>query len=331
MECNLGSEKIFWDLTHFYLNTDDEAIERDITIINNKISSFSLRNKGKIKESDPNDLFQLTAEIEIISQKISRINSFAHLNFATQSNNAEAGAFLQKMQENTSLWQKELLFFDLEWANLDDDLAKRILEQSIIRKYRHHLEKLRKYKPYLLSETEERLLAELAPVGKSSWIKLFDKTISQKKFGRNKRTEEEVLSDLYKPNRNLRINASNEFTEGLSSQLHILTHIFNTILADKMIKDRMRRYPDWISSMNISNEISEKDVEVLIHSVKTRYDIPQRYYRIKKDLLSYDEIYDYDRYAPLPVSSKKVIPWEEATNIVLKAYADFSPENGRNR
>ena len=328
MKSILGSEEIFWDLTPFYLNTHDTAIERDIETINNKVSSFSLNYKGKIKKIDSNDIFLLTSEVEEIYQKISRINSFASLNFVTQSDNAEAGAFLQKIQEKTSLWQKELIFFDLEWADLDDDLAKYILDQSIIRKYRHHLEKLRKYKPYLLSETEERLLAELAPVGKSSWIKLFDKTISQKKFGKNKRTEEEVLSDLYRSNRTVRIKAANEFTEGLFSQLHILTHIFNTILADKMIKDRLRRYPDWISSMNLDNEIQEKDVEVLIHSVKTRYDIPQRYYRMKRDLLTYDELYDYDRYAPLPISSKKVISWEEARIIVLKAYSGFSPEMG---
>ena len=72
----------------------------------------------------------------------------------------------------------------------------------------------------------------------NSWIKLFDKTISLQKFGKKGRAEEEVLSDLYHTNRKIRITAAKEFTEGLTSQLHILTHIFNTILANKMIKDR---------------------------------------------------------------------------------------------
>lgn len=328
MKKNLGSEDILWDLSHFYSNTKDEAIEQDIKTVNRKISSFSSIYKGKIQKINSKDICLLVSEIEEIYQKISRINSFAFLNFVTQSDNAEAGAFLQKIEERTSLWKKELLFFDLEWATLDDNLAKLILDQSNVKKYRHYLNKLRKYKPYLLSETEEKLLAELAPVGANSWIKLFDKTISQKKFGRKKRTEEEVLSDLYRSNRTIRINAANEFTEGLSSQLHILTHIFNTILAEKLIKDRLRRYPDWISSMNLENEIDEQNVEVLIESVKTRYDIPQRYYKLKKELLGYDEIFDYDRYAPLPISSKKIVSWEQGRNTVLKAYDSFSPEIG---
>ncbi|NIA03263.1 MAG: oligoendopeptidase F, partial [Nitrospirae bacterium] len=120
--------------------------------------------------------------------------------------------------------------------------------------------------------------------------------------------------------------ASDDFTAGLSSQLHILTHVFNTILADKMIKDRLRKFPNWISSMNLANEINEKTVQALVTAVTDRYDIPQRYYRLKKELMGVDELFDYDRYAPLPISSEKIIQWDEGKELVLRAYNDFSPE-----
>lgn len=187
------------------------------------------------------------------------------------------------------------------------------------------MKKIREYRPHQLTEIEEKLLAEISPVGSSSWNKLFEKLLSRMKFGRAGRTEEEVLSDLYNPDRQVRINASCEFTEGLSAQLHVLTHIFNIILADKMIMDRLRKYPDWISSMNLDNEIDEKVELALVDAVRSRYDIPQRYYGLKKRLLGLDELFDYDRYAPLPVSSDKVVPWGECRDIVLSAYNDFSP------
>lgn len=324
----IGCENIFWDLTHFYTNIVDQKITEDINNINNKVSSFSIKYQGKIKEIDANKLFELISEHEEICQRISRINSYAYLNFATQTNNDDAGAFLQKIQEIISLWKKDLLFFNLEWSDLDEDLANNLIKNPIVVKYRHHLEKIRNYKPYLLSEKEERLLAEFSPVTANSWVKLFNKIISQKKFGKTGKTEEEVLSNLYKPKREVRIRAAQEFTDGLSSEIHVLTHIFNTILGDKMIRDRVRRYPTWISSMNLDNEIKDTNVEVLVNAVQSRYDIPQRYYRLKKTLLTYDELFDYDRYAPLPSSSNKVLTWDQARNIVTKAYYEFSPEVG---
>ncbi|HLB71161.1 MAG TPA: M3 family oligoendopeptidase [Candidatus Methanoperedens sp.] len=321
-----GSEDVIWDLTHLYEDTSDKNIENDIAVIKNKVALFSTKYRGKLKNISSDEFLDAITEYEEIYQKTTRLASFAYLNFATQSNNAEASAFLQRFQEISSQFEKDLVFFDLEWASLEDRIAQPILDNPVIHKYRHYLQKLRKYRPHHLEEIEEKLLAEISPTGIGSWIKLFEKVLSRIKFGRESRTQEEVLSDLYSPDRQIRIKAAEDFTEGLSSQLHILNHIFNTILADKMITDRLRKYPEWISSMNLDNEIDEKVVAALVDAVKSRYDIPQRYYRLKKRLLGLDELFDYDRYAPLPISSEKMIPWNEGKRIVLSAYNDFSPD-----
>ena len=79
-----------------------------------------------------------------------------------------------------------------------------------------------------------------SPVGRSSWILLFEKVMGHIKFGARQCTEEEVLSDLYSPERTTRQQAAADMTEGLNSQIHILTHITNTMLADKMLKQEAR-------------------------------------------------------------------------------------------
>lgn len=326
MKDKLGSEDVVWDLTHLYQDQNDENIETDIDSIKKRVTAFSTQYKGKLPGISSEGLLKAVIEMEDIYQKSVRISTFAYLNFVTRSNNAQVGAFLQKTQEIFAGVQKEMLFFDLEWASLEDDKARSLIENRLVQKYRHYLEKLRKYRHHQLTETEEKLLAELSPTGVSSWNKLFDKVLSQMKFGKEERAEEEVLSDLYNPDRQIRKQASNDFTEGLSAQLHILTHIFNNILADKMIMDRLRKYPEWISSMNLDNEIDETIVTALVDAVTARYDIPQRYYRLKKELLGYEELFDYDRYAPLPISQERTIPWNEGKETVLKAYNDFSPE-----
>jgi oligoendopeptidase F len=185
---------------------------------------------------------------------------------------------------------------------------------------------MRKYAPHQLSQVEEKLLLELSPVGRGSWTTLFEKIMGQMKFGEKNRTEEEVLSDLYNPDRQIRQQAALDLTGGLQSQLHILSsYVFNTLLAEKMIKDRLRKYSGWISTMNLGNELEDATVEVLIDSVTARYDIPQRYYRIKREMLGLDELLDYDRYAPVPHLPDKKIPWTEGKAMVLEAFAKFSP------
>jgi oligoendopeptidase F len=122
------------------------------------------------------------------------------------------------------------------------------------------------------------------------------------------------------------MKAAEDMTAGLNSQLHIITHIFNTILADKMIADRLRNYPSWASSMNLANELSDDTVAVLVSSVTERFDIVQRYYHLKKKLLGLDTLYDYDRYAPLPHLPDKKIIWQQCQDMVLQAFREFSPK-----
>lgn len=322
MKQNPGSEEVIWDLTHLYGDMNDPNINRDIETIKNKIRIFS-EYRGKLKDISPEGLDNAITEMEDIGQSSNRLASYAYLNFCTRTNDPGAGAFLQRQEEITSQFSKDMIFFGLEWASLEDEKACPLLEDPAMSRYRHFLTNLRKYRPHLLTETEEKLLEEISPVGAGSWNKLFEKVISNTRFGG--RVEEEVLAELYNPDRQVRIIAARDFTEGLTSQLQILTHIFNTILADRMIKDRLRKFPDWVSYMNLDNEIDEKTVNALVEAVRSRYDIPQRYYRKKRELLGYDELFDYDRYAPLPISPEKKIPWNEGKEIVLEAYNGFSP------
>ena len=220
-----GSEGVTWDLTHLYQDTNDKNIIKDIETIKNKVVVFSAKYRGKLKNISIAEFLGAITEYEELSRKTARLGSFAYLNFVTQSNNAEAGAFLQRFQEISSQFEKDLVFFELEWASLEDEIALPMLNNPVIVKYRHYLGKLRKYGPHHLTEIEEKLLADISPAGVSSWIKLFEKVLSKLKFGRAAKTQEEVLSDLYNTDRQIRIIAQKEFTGGLASQLHILTQI----------------------------------------------------------------------------------------------------------
>jgi oligoendopeptidase F len=117
-------------------------------------------------------------------------------------------------------------------------------------------------------------------------------------------------------------------TVALEPGLRTRAYLFNTLLHDKAVDDRLRGYGHWLQSRNLSNEASDESVAALVEAVKARYDLPQRWYRLKARLLGVDRIADYDRMAPV-VSEDETMPWSEARELVLDAYGSFSPELGR--
>ncbi len=322
----LATTTVRWNLNDLYAGVADPAVASDIAACETEAKAIRNEFAGKVATLAAEQLLALVERLERLETTAAKLGTYAFLNFTTQTKNAEAGAFLQKIKEAGSRIGRETIFFELEWSALAEEAAEALLADPCLGHYRHYLRNVRRYASHLLSQAEETLLIEKSPVGRSAWTNLFEKVMGHLAFGEAKRTEEEVLNDLYHAERAVRQQAAIDLTEGLKGQLHILTHIFNTLLADKMIDDRLRKYPAWVSSMNLSNELHDQTVEVLVEAVTCRYDIAQRYYRLKRDLLDLPELADYDRYAPLPHLPTASVAWPECQRLVLKAFQEFSPQ-----
>ncbi len=321
-----GCENVRWDLSALYSSINCPELEADMKTCESEALQISDTCRGKVSELDVNGLYELIVRMENVSERLGKINSFAELNFATQVTAPEAGAFLQKISEFSSSVSRELLFFDIEWTKVPDPQADALISDSRLARYRHFLSSLRRYKPHLLTEAEERILVEFNPVGTDSWNKLFEKLLADQRYGQNGRTQEELLSDLYNPAREIRQKAASDLTNGLKANGLVLTHVFNTILATKMIDDRLRQYPGWLSSMNLHNELEDSIVNTLTETVISRYDMVKRYYRLKQKLLGLDRLYDYDRYAPVKGLPTDKIDWLTCKEQVLSAFGRFSGE-----
>lgn len=318
-------ENVVWNLGDLYSGPDDGAMGVDRIWCQKQVEMLSLY-RGKVACLTPQEMLIVVRLLEDMTERAHKLIAFSYLYFSTRTQDPEASALFQAQKEFYSELHRNTLFFELEWAQLDERRAEFHLTEPLLVEYRHYLASLRRYRPHLLSEPEERVLAAKEPAGVSAWTALFDKMLSRVRFGEAKRTESEVLSDLYRTDREVRRQAALELTEGLDSVLPELTHIFNTVLLDKAIDDRMRRYSNWLSSRNLSNEADDRMVDVLVERVTTRYDLVERYYRLKRRLLNVDELFDYDRYAPIPGMPAVTFSWEEARNIVLTAFEAFSPK-----
>jgi len=323
---DLGASTVLWNLADLYANENDPQLATDRQWCMDEANAVRSRFRGQVAGLTAAGLLELVGRLEALEARLARLGTFAFLNFTTQMENSGAGALLQRMEEFASQCKKEVVFFELEWNAMAPERAAALLADAGLAGYHHYLEALRRYQPYQLSEVEEALLLEYAPVGRSAWNILFDKVISGLRFGARQRTEEEVLTDLYDRDREVRRTAAEELTAGLHSQSHILTHIFNTLAADKMVEDRLRRHENWVHAMNLENELTGATVETLVQAVTSRYDIVRRYYRVKRELLHLDELTDYDRYAPLPALPSQRIDWDTCRMMVLDSFAPFSSE-----
>jgi oligoendopeptidase F len=318
-------EVILWDLSDLYSNPADPQIAADSEWLKRRISDFS-SYRGKVAELGPEQLLEAVRMLEEIYERAEKLLAYAYLEFSTRTLDAGASAFFQSMKEFSSQIRRDTLFFRLEWTKIEDGPAEALTKSAALSKYAHYLASLRRYRPHLLSEPEERILAEKSPAGSSAWEALFDKMLGRLRFGEKEKTQSEVLAGLYSADREERKRAAAELSDGLQTLLLPLTHIFNTVLLDKSIDDRLREYPHWLSARNLDNEIGDATVSALVSAVCSRYDLVERYYFLKKKLLGYDELFDYDRYAPVWAQTGAGISWEEAREIVLTSFEDFSFE-----
>jgi oligoendopeptidase F len=325
-----GAEEVAWDLSDLFEGIDDPRIDEEIARAEADAAEFRERYHGKVAELDAASLAVAVAEHERIESAVVRPLTFAHLVFATNMAEPARGALVARLGEKAAALETQLLFFGLEWAAAPDDVAEQLLADPALDDWRHHLVSLRKFRPYLLSEPEERIVTEKGVSGVSAWSRLYEEQLGALRVSvdGDELSLETAMARLYDADRDTRRTAADAITEALRPGLRTRAFVFNTILLDKSIDDRLRGYATWITARNLANETTDEAVEALVEATTSRYDVAQRYYRLKARLLGLDALDHYDRFAPVSTDSAKT-PWDDARRIVVDAYTEFSDEAGQ--
>lgn len=322
-----GAEDVRWNLTDLYASERD--LDTDLETTEAEATAVAARYRGRLADLGAAELAAALGEIAAVHDRAGRAYTYAYLAWSTDTEDAGRGALLQRVREAYTRIGQSLLFVDVEWAGLDPERAAQLVESPELGPYKHYLELKTEARDHVLSEPEERVLAEKAVTGWSAWNRFFDETLGAARFKvRGDRLPlQQATAKLHDPDRRLRRDVQEGVTEGLRGLQRPLTYVFNTVLADKASSDRMRGYDSWVASRNEANEIDAPSVDALITAVTGRYDLVARFYNLKRRLLGYEELYDYDRYAPTG-SAERFVPWGEARAMVLDAYGSFHPEMG---
>ena len=320
-----------WNLEPLVGGAGAEGVEDMLGQARDRAEAFAQRHRGSVADLGAEGLAEAMHELAAIHDLAGRAGSYAMLSFSLDTADPVRGALMQKARELGATIETTLLFFELEWNLVDDERAGELLDAPELAFCAHYLTTVRRYRPHQLSEPEERILTETSVNGPGAFARLFTEQTAGLEIdlpGRDAPASlEEALSRLQDPDRERRAEAATAVTEALKPNLRTRSFVFNTLLGDKAVRDRLRSFPHWLASRNLANEASDESVDALIEAVRSRYDIARRWYTLKARLLGLERLAYYDRMAPVSDSGEE-IPYAEAREIVLDCYGSFSPELG---
>jgi oligoendopeptidase F len=323
-----------WDLSDLFAGADDPRITETLDRAKTDAEAFAGRYRGTIDvDGGPSAalLLQALREIEDIHERAGRVASYAHLLYDTDTRDETARDLQQKVEQRLTELGNITLFFDLEWSQVPDDVAQRLLADPVLAQYAHYLAHERLFRPHRLTEPEEKILNEKDVTGNSAWSRMHTEITSALTFPfeRDGQTQQlnmsQVLALAYEPNREVRQRAHETLYSVLSGEGQVLTFVYDTLIQDRLTMQRLRTYPTTMTERHLGNEVPAEAVDTMMDVVDANYGIAQQYFALKARLLKLDGLMIYDQYAPLELAASRVA-FADAKAMVLESYGAMSPQ-----
>ena len=322
-----------WNLADLYPSMQSPRFAEDFLAAEAECKAFAAAYRGKLHglamAADASVMLHAAIlRFEKLDDLLGRLMSYAGLVYAGDTTDATRGKFYGDTQERITAASSDLLFFTLELNRIDDAALAKAVAHPPLAHYRPWLDDIRKEKPYQLDDKLEQLFHEKSATGRSAWNRLFDETIAALRFSVDGKelTLEPVLNLMQDPAEPVRKQASEAIAKTLGGHLRTFALITNTLSKDKEIGDRWRGFEDVADSRHLSNRVERPVVDALVSAVEAAYPrLSHRYYKLKATWFGLEKLNHWDRNAPLPKVDNRAIPWGEARDTVLDAYAGFSP------
>jgi oligoendopeptidase F len=319
-----------WDLSDLYESPDATELKRDLDWLEEACASFASDFDGKLATLDAPGMLDCVLRYEKIDMIAGRIMSFIGLRYYQITTDADRAKALSDAQDKITAYTTPLVFFSLEINRIDDTALDALFgENADLARFKPIFDRMRTMRPYQLSDELEKFLHDQSSVGASAWNRLFDETIAGLEFhiGGETRGLEATLNDLTDQNRDTRETASREVARVFGDNVKLFARVHNTLAKEKEIEDRWRGMPTPQTGRHLSNHVEPEVVQALRDAVVEAYPkLSHRYYELKRKWLGLDRMQVWDRNAPLPMESERLVGWDEAREMVLSAYGEFDPE-----
>jgi oligoendopeptidase F len=331
-----------WDLANLF--SDIGKWKEDFALVQQTYPQVS-EWKGKVGASakDLADCLEFEKSIDL---KLERLYHFASLQLAEDSSNTEYLSRVGQIQNLLTKIGEAFAFVVPEIQAIDDATFEKFIVDPVLADWRTKLAKIRRLKPHVLSEREERLLA-LGSVALSGYDDTFSQlTDVDMKFGaladENGRekplTQSSFSSFLVKRNADLRKRAFQQFyAEFQDHQYTLAASLAYSVKAD-VFRARARNYSSALEAALFPDDVPISVYEGLVKSVRANLKPLFRYFELRRRVLGLSELHHYDTYVPMVSEIETHISFDEAIDKVIaalqplgKEYVDVLAEGLRGR
>jgi oligoendopeptidase F len=319
-----------WDVSHLFIDTS--KWQEDFAWLQRTYPKFQ-EWKGKVGESAQT----LAAVLEFeksLELKMERIYHYASLQLAEDSTNNEYLARIGQVQNLLTKMGEAAAFVVPEILAIDDEKFTRFVTDPALKDWRIKLQKIRRMKPHVLSEAEERLLA-LGNVALSGYDDAFSQlTDVDMKFGalvdetgrERPLTQSSFSSFLVKRDPELRKRAFHQFyAEFRDHEYTLAASLAYSVKAD-VFHARARHYSSALEAAVFPDDVPIAVYDGLIDSVRTNLQPLFRYFDLRRRVLGLHELHHYDTYVPLVPEIETRFTFDDAVEMVLRALAPLGKE-----
>jgi oligoendopeptidase F len=321
-----------WDLSELFSGFDSPDLQAAFDNVEEQVTSFE-GVRGKLKpDIDTETFLDVVRASEELARMMNKVYAFAGLSFAADTQDQNAQSLIGRVQQFVAEIQNRTLFFNLWWKDVDEANAERLLNAS--GDYRYYLEEIRHFKPYTLSEPEEKAINLKDVTGSSALVNLYDAMTNRYVFKLQVNGEEKELTRaqlqpyIQGPDADLRARAYQELYRVYGENGPVLGQMYQTRARDWHNENIiMRKFSSAMSVRNLANDVPDEAVNVLMEVTKKNSKIFQRYFKLKARQLGMGKLRRYDIYAPM-AKSDKAFEFDTAAKMVLDSFSAFEPKVG---
>jgi oligoendopeptidase F len=321
-----------WDLGELFPGFDSPELQGAFDNVEEQVTSFE-GVRGKLSpDMDAGTFLDVVRASEEATRVVNRVYAFAGLSFAADTQDQNAQSLMGRVQQFVAEIQNRTLFFNLWWKDLDEANAERLMTAS--GDYRYYLEAIRQFKPYTLSEAEEKVINLKDVTGSSALINLYDAVTNRYIFklqvdGEVKElTRAQLQPYIQGPDADLRARAYRELYRVYGEDGPVLGQMYQTRARDWHNENIiMRKFSNPMSVRNLANDVPDEAVNVLMDVTKKNSKVFQRYFKLKARHLGLERLRRYDIYAPV-AKSAKAFEFGDAARMVLESFSAFEPRVG---
>lgn len=318
-----------WDLTDLYPAPDSAELTADIALLETEARDFAARYQGKLADLTAPEMLACIEAYQKIDITAGRIMSYVGLRYYQNTLDPARAKQMGDLQGRITDITTPLVFFSLEFNRIPDQTYEAVFTAADgPARYKPVFDRMRAMRPHQLSDELEQFLHDTSVVGAAAWNRLFDETTAALEFDVVGETLglEATLNLLTDHDRGRREAAARALAAVFGRNVKLFARIHNTLAKEKAIEDKWRKMPTPQYGRHLANHVEPEVVEALKNAVTAAYPrLSHRYYALKAKWLGLDRLQVWDRNAPLPTASDRVVAWDEARATVLDAYAGFSP------